>query len=110
MFLQWLISSFAGNKYPTISWLKDNLWNQSLTDPIGLGTDNLADIISDVHGKEKRGFNTGIPDYWGRFLSYSLLRGEDAGVADTLSSLTSLSNFTSYEVSRVLSSGLNHHA
>jgi lysophospholipase len=35
-------------------------------------------------------------DPWGRLLSYQLLYGNDGGVSDTLSGLTALSNFASF--------------
>jgi lysophospholipase len=101
----WLLSSFAGNNYPTISYLKDNLWEQAFEDTlVDPNSDSLlavldyADIVDDIRDKELAGFHTTLTDIWGRLLSYQLLEGSDGGVGTTLSSITGLSNFTSYAV------------
>ncbi len=99
----WLLSSFAGNNYPTISYLKDNLWEQAFQDSL-LDPDFLlvapayANIVDDILGKQLAGFHVTLPDPWGRLLSYQLIEGSDGGVGRTLSSITGLSNFTSYAV------------
>ncbi|KAL2065664.1 hypothetical protein VTL71DRAFT_3334 [Oculimacula yallundae] len=99
----WLMSSLAGNNYPTVSFLKEDLWKEafrdSLLDP---GTLLVAaaygEILSSVAKKDKAGFDTTLTDPWGRLLSYQLLRGSWGGVSTTLSSIAGLSNFTSYAV------------
>lgn len=99
----WLLSSFAGNNYPTISNLRDNLWKEafrdSLLDPeFLLAADAYADIVRDIADKDAAGFSPALTDIWGRLLSYQLLEGTDGGVGTTLSSVTSLSNFTNHAV------------
>ncbi|RDW77383.1 lysophospholipase-3 [Coleophoma cylindrospora] len=99
----WLLSSMAGNNYPTVSYLQENLWNvafrDSLLDPAYLlAAVAYFDIVNDLNDKEDAGFDTTLTDIWGRLLSYQLLEGTDAGVATTLSSVASMSNFTSYSV------------
>ena len=100
----WLLSSFAGNNYPTITSLKTGLWEQafaqSLLVPGNLLTApaDYAAILADVASKGAAGFPPTLTDPWGRLLSYQLLYGADGGVSDTLSGLTTLSNFTSYNV------------
>lgn len=99
----WLLSSIAGNNYPTITSLRDNLWTQAFADSL-LVPDNLlvasayADIESDLVAKQEAGFSPTLTDPWGRLLSYQLLYGPDGGVDRTLSSVQTLSNFTSYAV------------
>lgn len=101
----WLLSSIAGNNYPTISSLQANLWETALQDsllvPEILLSPQAAPIYSaveaDIQAKKAAGFQTSIIDSWGRLLSYGLLYGSDGGVKDTMSGITSLSSFTSHE-------------
>ena len=99
----WLLSSFAGNNYPTISYLRDNLWEQafqdSLLDPeFLLAAVAYVAVVDDIILKRAAGFDTTLVDPYGRLLSYQLLEGIDGGVGTTLSSITALSNFTSHAV------------
>jgi lysophospholipase len=99
----WLLSSFSGNNYPTISYLKENLWKQAFQDSLFdpdylLAAVAYADIITDIAEKDLAGFHTTLTDPWGRLLSYQLLGGSDGGAAVTLSSVAELSNFTSHAV------------
>lgn len=100
----WLLSSFAGNNYPTISSLRDSLWKQafaeSLLVPSNLLTAGLAyaAIDADISAKQVAGFPPTITDPYGRLLSYQLLKGTDGGVATRLSSISTFSNFTTFNV------------
>ena len=99
----WLLSSMAGNNFPTITYLKDTFWKQAFLDSIFDPDSLLApiafiDITEDVVEKEAAGFPTTITDPWGRLLSYQLLPGSDGGAGITLSSVTKLSNFTTHAV------------
>ncbi|MCJ1437903.1 hypothetical protein MMC27_007290 [Xylographa pallens] len=99
----WLLSSFAGNDYPTITSLKTNLWTQAFEDSLLLPEYLLAalayaEVTNDILAKEAAGFPPTLTDPWGRLLSYQLLNGFDGGVLDTLSGITGLSNFTSFAV------------
>ena len=99
----WLLSSLAGNNYPTVSYLRDNLWETAFQDTLLLPANFLAavayvEITNDVIAKNDAGFPPTLTDPWGRLLSYQLLQGSDGGVQDTVSGLTSLSNFTSHAV------------
>ena len=99
----WLLSSFAGNNYPTITSLKTSLWETGFQDSI-LDPDQLlaglayAEVINDLKAKNAAGFSPTITDIYGRLLSYQLLHGADGGVTDRLSSIASLSNFTANHV------------
>ena len=99
-----LLSSFAGNNYPTISSLRDGLWENAFQDSLAIPGNLLtagaayAQISADIASKSAAGFAPTLTDPWGRLLSYQLLYGNDGGVTDTLSGLTALSNFTSYNV------------
>jgi len=93
----------AGNNYPTITYLKEILWKQTFQDSLAdpaflLGAIAYAEIIANVLGKEAAGYCTTLTDPWGRLLSYQLLSGSYGGVSTTLSSVSSLSSFTSYSV------------
>lgn len=99
----WLLSSISGNNWPTVTYLKENLWQtafrDSLLDPSFLLVfASYAEIVSDVLSKDEAGFDTTLTDVWGRLLSYQLLTGSDGGVATTMSSLTSMLNFTKHAV------------
>jgi lysophospholipase len=100
----WLLSSFAGNNYPTISSLRDNLWEaafqNSLLAPGNLLVAGVAygDILADIRSKDAAGYPPTLTDPWGRLLSYQLLQGSDGGASDTLSGITALSNFTRFNV------------
>ena len=99
----WLLSSFAGNNYPTISSLESNLWitafQDTLLDPANLGAGGAySQISADVVAKQAAGFPPTIVDVNGRLLSYQLLYGPDGGVATELSSITGFSNFMSHSV------------
>jgi lysophospholipase len=100
----WLLSSIAGNDYPTISQLETNLWEPALelslivpqilvspqADPV------YTAVEADIEAKGAAGFNLSIVDPWGRLLSYGLLFGTDGGVQDTLSGIADSSNFSDY--------------
>jgi lysophospholipase len=100
----WLLSSIAGNDYPTITQLQTMLWEEglekSLLVPAILVSQQAAPIYSavlaDVAAKEAAGFQASIIDPWGRLLSYALLSGSDGGVQDTVSGIAEVSNFTSF--------------
>jgi len=99
----WLLSSLAGNNYPTISSLKDGLWKQAFRDSLLLPNNLLAaaayaSVTNDIQAKQDAGFPPTLTDPWGRLLSYQLLYGNDGGVATRLSSITTFSNFTSHNV------------
>ncbi|CAD6590895.1 MAG: hypothetical protein ASARMPREDX12_004778 [Alectoria sarmentosa] len=99
----WLLSSFAGNNYPTISNLETTLWTTAFAESL-LVPDNLevggayAQISADVLAKNAAGYPPTIVDVYGRLLAYQLLKGPEGGVAIQLSSITGFSNFTSHNV------------
>lgn len=99
----WLLSSLAGNNWPTISSLQAGLWTQAFQDSLLLPEFLLAavaytEVTNDIVAKQNAGFPPTLTDPWGRLLSYQLLYGPDGGVMDTLSSITALSNFTNHNV------------
>ena len=108
----WFLSSLAGNNYPTVSSLQKNLWTaafaETLVDPDGpLAGAAYAQITADITAKSTAGFQPTIVDAYGRLLSYQLLYGADGGVADELSTVATLSNFTSYAVPFPIITALN---
>ena len=99
----WLLSSFAGNNYPTISSLKTGLWEQAFQDSLLLPDFLLSSVAyaavsNDIVAKNTAGFPPTITDPYGRLLSYQLLQGIDGGVLTTLSGITTKSSFTSFAV------------
>lgn len=104
----WLLSSFAGNNWPTISDLQKNLWDttfqDSLFDPEEfLAAAAYAEIVDAIIAKDLAGFDPTIVDVYGRLLGYLLLEEEAGGVKVQLSGLTDFSNFTTYNVSTLYS-------
>ncbi|KAK4980769.1 Lysophospholipase 1 [Elasticomyces elasticus] len=99
----WLLSSLAGNNYPTVSSLRDNLWGPAFMDGLQLpggpiAPASLAFITQDLAAKEAAGFPPTLTDPWARLLSYQLLYGYDGGVSTTMSSITGFSKFTSHAI------------
>jgi lysophospholipase len=97
----WLLSSLAGNDYPTISYLRDNLWVDAFRDSLlvpSFLTSSVAysQVTNDVVAKGEAGFPPTLTDPWGRLLSYQLLFGFNGGVSKTLSGITSGSNFSTF--------------
>ncbi|EMC99122.1 hypothetical protein BAUCODRAFT_392388 [Baudoinia panamericana UAMH 10762] len=102
----WFLSSLAGNNWPTVTYLRNNLWRQAFQNsallPANLlsvsGLTEYAAVTADIAAKQAAGYQVTIVDPYGRLLSYQLLQGPDGGVATRLSSLPTLSNFTSHNV------------
>ena len=98
-----MLSSLAGNNFPTITHLKESLWKDAFDDSV-LDPETLlrsgayAKVLLDITAKRLSEFDTTIVDAYGRLLSYQLLDGFNGGVGTTLSSITSLSNFTAHNV------------
>ncbi|KAF8857702.1 lysophospholipase [Acephala macrosclerotiorum] len=99
----WLLSSLAGNNYPLVSYLLENVWHEAFRDSL-LDLDFLlafvayAEVVNDIAEKEAAGYDTTFVDAYGRLLSYQLLEGSDGGAATTMSGVSSKSMFTSYSV------------
>lgn len=100
------MSSIAGNDWPTISYLQEELWEDSLDKSLLLpanllsfsGLTQYGAIATEIALKEGAGFPTTIIDPWGRLLSYQLLEGSFGGVKTYMSSLATFDNFTSFNV------------
>ncbi|KAI5207140.1 lysophospholipase [Aureobasidium subglaciale] len=105
----WFSTSWTGLNWPTVSYLRDNLWSQSFADSLLVPARLLsavayAEIVKDVVDKAKAGFPPTLIDVYGRLLSYQLLTTNsqdiitDGAVSKTFSSVVSSSNFTSHAV------------
>ncbi|KXT04199.1 hypothetical protein AC578_102 [Pseudocercospora eumusae] len=99
----WFLSAFSGNNWPTVSSLRDGLWEQSFQNSLllpanVLGFDEYPEVVNDLAKKKAAGFDNTIVDPYGRLLSYQLLYGKDGGDEIRMSGLTTLSNFTSFNV------------
>ncbi|KAL2825664.1 lysophospholipase [Aspergillus pseudoustus] len=99
----WLLSSFAGNNYPTISKLQEDLWEEALQNGLvtpenGNAPDIYKQVFADVAAKDAAGFDTTLTDPYGRLLSYQFFPGPAYGANLTFSSVVKLSNFTDYAV------------
>lgn len=99
----WLLSSLAAANWPTVSYLRDTVWETQLSGGIldsSLNT-TVADfqqIIVDVDTKGQRGFPVSLTDPWGRMLSYQVMAGGTGAMNVTISDVTTFSNFSSYNV------------
>ncbi|KAF4553371.1 Lysophospholipase-like protein 2 [Elsinoe fawcettii] len=99
----WLLSSLSGNNWPTISSLRDDLWldafeDAALVPDLMLANADYNTVGKDLKAKDAAGFNSTIPDAWGRFISHQILSGSNGGVQERLSGQSSKSNFTSLNV------------
>lgn len=98
----WLLSSLAGNNFPTVTQLKNSLWvegfQNGLLQPGGSDSGAQGEIALDITDKRAAGFETTLTDPYGRLLSYQLFAGPDYGGNLTLSSITEMPSFTSHAV------------
>ncbi|OJD30467.1 lysophospholipase [Diplodia corticola] len=96
----WLLSSLAGNDWPTVSSLRDGLWSAMLEKTLFLSdtSDGSIDIVGDLAAKEGAGFDVTLTDAWARLLSYQFLYGDNGGVNKTLSGLVDDSRFAAHQV------------
>ncbi|KAF2105859.1 lysophospholipase [Lophiotrema nucula] len=104
----WLLSSLAGNNFPTISELTQTYWNSILSnnplsiDPFKFG-ENYTSVAKDVfrkyifaRGLDFPGLRPTLTDPWGRLISYGILPPtSDPGLV-TLSSVAAMPSFTGY--------------
>ena len=96
----WLLSSLAGNDWPTISSLRDTLWKPQFSKGLIFETLNPG-ILYDVGSKASKrvqGSHSSLVDLYGRALSHMLFRGRRAGVDDTLSGVANKPSFQSHSV------------
>lgn len=97
----WLLSAVAAENWPTISSLRDDVWETQFAGGI-LNSSSAAavadyeEIAADVEAKGSAGFPVSLTDPWGRILSYQLMYEKDGAVETTMSDIATLSNFTSY--------------
>lgn len=97
----WLLSSLAGNNWPTVTALKEGLWEQAFQNSLLVPSNPLAspeygEVLADITAKQAAGYPPTLTDPWGRLLSYQILEAPEGGVNTTFSSVASLSNFTSH--------------
>lgn len=99
----WLLSAIAEDDWPTISDLRDNVWETQfaggiLNATIATTVGDYSEIAEDIIEKGNAGYPVSLTDPWGRMLSYQIMAGSEGGVDTKMSSLTTMSNFTSYNV------------
>lgn len=97
----WLVASWAGNNFPTISALMKDLWLEAFDHGIEFPGGwkflaKYADIAKDILEKDEAGYPTSLTDVWSRLLSYQMLEGDDGGVATRLSDVAGYSNMTDF--------------
>lgn len=98
----WLLSSIQGNDHETVSRLKTDLWDKFLPKnslwPLNtVAAPEYPAIKADIQAKAAAGFAPTITDVWGRFLSYQLLKGNDGGVAKSLSSISNSQSWKHFQ-------------
>ncbi|KAF3759913.1 FabD/lysophospholipase-like protein [Cryphonectria parasitica EP155] len=99
----WLLSSLITGNWPTISSLEATVWESQLAGGIlnSSSSTTVADydqIAEDIIAKASAGFPVSLVDAWGRELSYQIMAGGQGTAGFTMSNITSLSNFTSFNV------------
>lgn len=96
----WLVSSLAGNDWPTVSSLRDGLWAAELEKTLFLSdtSDVHLDLLADLAAKDVAGFDVTITDPWGRLLANQILYGVDGGVNKTLSGVAENSQYVAAAV------------
>lgn len=99
----WLVSSWAGNNFPTVSQIAEDLWvpafKHGIEAPDGWkALAAYADITADVLDKKKAGYPTSLNDPWSRLLSYQMIAGDRGGAATRLSDVPGFSNFVERSV------------
>lgn len=102
----WFLSSITGNDWPTVSYLRKELWADAFEATLLLPANLLAAsddvkysvITSELLAKNDAGYDPTLVDAYGRLLSYQLLNGSEGGVDTRLSTLTEYGNFTSHNV------------
>lgn len=99
----WLLSAMAAGNWPTISELESGVWETQLAGGMlnTSSTTTVADyqqIAADIIAKGNTGAPVSLVDPWGRILSYQVMLGGQGASGVTMADLTSLSNFTSFNV------------
>lgn len=94
-----LLSSIVGNNYPTMTSLKNNLWEDAFQSPVllpgGINAGAVTTAISiDILAKDAAGFQSTLTDPYGRLLAYQFVNSDDRG--GSLSSVTRKSNFAQF--------------
>lgn len=97
----WLVSSWAGNNFPTISTLKTTLWLDALDHGLEFPDGwkflvSYAKIAGDIVDKLQAGYPASMTDLWSRLLSYQFLPGDNGGVAVRMSDIKGFSNMTDF--------------
>ncbi|CAI4218757.1 unnamed protein product [Parascedosporium putredinis] len=87
----WLVSTIYGNNFTTIESLMsdEDVWQ--------FRPRYWRDLHDQVSSKQDAGFDVSLTDYWGRAVSYQLLRGDEGGAAYTFSSIADAEDFKNGE-------------
>lgn len=97
----WLLSAIAAGNWPTISQLRDSVWENQFAGGIlnassATTVGDYQQIAADIIAKGSAGFPVSLTDPWGRMLSYQVMSGSEGAVDVTMSDISSLSSFTSF--------------
>lgn len=99
----WLLSALAAGNWPTISALESGVWETQLAGGM-LDTTSATTVTdyqqmaADIIAKGNTGAPVSLVDPWGRILAYQVMQGGQGASGVTMADLTSLSNFTSFNV------------
>lgn len=99
----WLLSALAASNWPTISELRDEVWETQFAAGIldsssATTVSDYTQIAQDIVAKASLGFPVSLTDPWGRTLSYQIMKGGQGAASTTLTDIVSMSNFTSHSV------------
>lgn len=98
----WLLSALAAGNWPTISQLRDNVWESQFAGGIlnassATTVSDYQQIAADIIAKGSAGFPVSLTDPWGRMLSYQIMSGSEGAVDFTMSDIGSSSSFSSFD-------------
>lgn len=98
----WLLGSIIGNNWPTVTQIKQDIWYRTLPGTPLLPDQggflfSYADLLAAITAKKVDGYNPTLIDVYGRLLGYSLLEQSEGGIKQTLSSITSQSNYGTHQ-------------
>ncbi|PWN32623.1 FabD/lysophospholipase-like protein [Meira miltonrushii] len=97
----WLLGSIMGNNWQTITQIKEEVWYRTLPGTPLLPDQSkflfsYADVLAAITAKKVSGYDPTLIDVYGRLLGYSLLEQSEGGIKQTLSSITSQSNYANH--------------
>lgn len=97
----WLVGSWAGNNFATVTDIKKSLWLDSLDHGVEFPNGWLfilayTQIAHDILSKGAAGYPISLTDAWARLLSYQFLPGANGGVGVQMSDVRGYSEMLDF--------------